>query len=600
VASYIDESQIQQILNSISIVEIVSQYVALKPKGREMVGLCPFHQDHKPSLYVNPSKQIFKCFSCGAGGDVIKFMMLKELLSFSEAVQLLADRAGIQITQRQSPAADNVDRNQMEQLNRWAAQHFRRMYDNPITGKLARDYVASRGISEEVARRFGLGWAPEEWSCLADAALKDSQNIAGLVQVGLLIAKDQGGYYDRFRQRLMFPVLDALGRVIAFGGRTLGDDPAKYLNSPESPIFIKSRALYGLHAAKDAIVKERLAVIVEGYTDCLMAHQQGVKNVVATLGTALTADHVRVLSRYADRIVLVFDSDEAGQRASDRAVEIFLSQNVELRLTTVPEGKDPCDFLLLRGGEAFLDLIARATDALEYKWKATRQRVEQSDTINGRKRAMEDFMALVARTSSLGNMDSISRGFLINHIAKLVAMPAEEVYQRIQQLQKKVSARMQVRGTEDSSREDSRSRSYRQILEVLLNRPDLFPVVQPVLAQPNEITHPDLFPVAQRLWQYCSRGGSGKLSEILAGCESVELCNRMTDMSEEGAARGNYESTLAGALRNLERIKEEDVRREVKQLVSSASEKYGEDAETAMLLDYQSKWVPDPRRVGLK
>ncbi len=566
-----------------------------------MVGLCPFHEDHKPSLYVNPSKQIFKCFSCGTGGDVIKFMMLKELLSFSEAVQLLADRAGIKITQRQnSSPEDSIDRNQLERVNRWAAQIFRKSYDDPVVGKRARDYVASRGITEDVARRFGLGWAPDEWDRMTNAAQREGQNYNGLAQVGLLIPKEQGGYYDRFRQRLMFPVIDALGRVIAFGGRTLGDDPAKYLNSPESPIFIKSRSLYGLHAAKDTIVKERLAVIVEGYTDCIMSHQQGVKNVVATLGTALTADHVRVLSRYADRIVLVFDSDEAGQKASDRAVEIFLSQNVELRLATVPEGKDPCDFLLLRGGEAFLDLIANATDALEYKWKTTRQRVEQSDTINGRKRAVEDFMALVARTSSQGNMDSISRGFLVNHIAKLVAMPAEEVHQRINQLQKKVPQRESPRSTAGQPEEDSRSGSYRQILEVLLNRPDLFPVVKESIPSPEVIAHPILLPIAKRVWHYCSRGGSGKLSEILAGCESIELCNIMTDMAEQGTARGNCESTLAGALRNLKRIEEEDVRREVKQLVSSASEKYGEDTETAMLMDYQSKWVPDPRRVGLK
>jgi DNA primase len=499
-----------------------------------------------------------------------------------------------------SEATDGLDRNQLELINRWAAQYFRKCYDDPVIGQRAREYVASRGIEIDTARRFGLGWARENWDDMTIAAQKSGQNINGLTQVGLLVQKEQGGCYDRFRERLMFPVIDALGRVIAFGGRTLGDDPAKYLNSPESVIFIKSRALYGLHAAKDAIVKERLAVIVEGYTDCIMAHQYGVKNVVATLGTALTADHVRVLSRYADRIVLVFDSDEAGQKASDRAVEIFLAQNVELRLATIPEGKDPCDFLLLRGRDAFQELIDKATDAIEYKWKTTKERVTQSDTINGRKRAVEDFMTLIARTSAQGNMDSISRGFLVNHIAKLVEMPSEEVHQRINQLQKRLPQRNQLNQAEARTEEDARSRSYREILEVLLNRPELFEVVKQVIVSPDDLSHPDLLPIAQRVWRYCSGGGRGTLGEILAGCESVTLCKIMTDMAEQGAVRGNFESTLAGALRNWRRIQNEEARREVKELVLSASKKYGDDTEAAMLMDYQSKCEPDPRRVGLK
>ncbi|MBN2064396.1 MAG: DNA primase, partial [Sedimentisphaerales bacterium] len=283
--TYFEDRHIAEILQATDIVSLVGTYMALKQQGKDFVGLCPFHNDRRPSMYVSPSKQLFKCFSCGAGGDVIKFIMLKERMTFPESVKYLAERANIILPERTgkvaSPAGE-YDRNALEQVNRWAAKYYRCQYDDEQEGQIARDYIASRGISEATSRKFGLGWAGKGWDNLVNAARADNIDLKALHKLGLVIEKDSGGYYDRFRERVMFPVLDSLKRVIAFGGRTLAGDPAKYMNSPESELFDKSSNLYGLHAAKDAIVAEKAAIVVEGYTDCIMAHQRGVCNVVAT------------------------------------------------------------------------------------------------------------------------------------------------------------------------------------------------------------------------------------------------------------------------------------------------------------------------------
>lgn len=605
-AKFIDESSILQVLQAVDIVDVVSGYVALVPKGKEMLGLCPFHNDRRPSMNVSPSKQIFKCFSCGAGGDAIKFVMLKEHMTFPEALEVLAERAGVQLPQRrQETSGSGAGRNVLEAVNRWAAQHFRRLYDAEPTGDRARKYVADRGINEDTARRFGLGWAPDSWDIMKDAAQEGGQRADHLVELGLLIAKDGGGYYDRFRERLMFPVIDALGRIIGFGGRTLGDDPAKYLNSPESVLFQKGQTLYGIHRAKDAIIRSKTAVVVEGYTDCLMAHQFGVDNVVATLGTALTEGHAKALSRYAEKIVLVFDSDQAGEKAADRAIDIFFGQKIEVRLASLPKGKDPCDFLLEQGPEAFADLLAGATEALEYKWQLTRQRIGESETVEGRKKAVDEFLLVVANAASQGHMDAIALGFLENHVAKVVGRSAADVHRQLQQLWHRRGGRGTAgaapsRRRRENVERDSYVAAQRQLLEVLLNKPDLFAMVR------GFVTGPELFrnaidqAIAKRVWDYCSRGGAGPLSEIMATCQDPELCDIMTDLAADGEKRGNYEKTLEGALANLQLEQVEQDRREIRDMVLTAEQDYGEDAEAALLMEFQAKYQPNLRRSGAR
>ncbi|MCF7957837.1 MAG: DNA primase [Phycisphaerae bacterium] len=609
-AALYDDRQIRQVQQAVDIVEVISSYVALKPAGRSMVGLCPFHDDSRPSMRVNPEGQFFKCFACGTGGDAIKFIMLRERMTFPEAIKLLADRSGVKLEEKQqtNQPSGGMDRNHLEKINRWAARYFRSQYENPTLGKSAQDYVANRGITPEIARSFGIGFAPDSWDNLANAARRDNIPLPPLSQLGLLIEKEQGGYYDRFRNRLIFPVLDGLKRVIAFGGRTLADDPAKYLNSPESVLFDKSRSLYGLHAAKDAIVKQKQAIIVEGYTDCIMAHQHDVKNTVATLGTALTPQHAKTLSRYTDRIILMFDSDPAGQKAATRAVDHFLDQPVEVAIVQLPEGKDPCDFLLEGGKDAFMAFVAGAVDALEYKWIQMKTTMEATDSVKGHKMAVEDFLSLVARTATEGHMDKISEGFLLNRVAKLIERPVRMVHETVAQInvRNRRSRHINQNATPSNNvtkiASNSLARSQQQIIEILMTRPELLSNVELVISSPDEIADPQLQQIARRTWDFCRQEERGTLGELMAVCESPELCRLITDMAERGRSYDDPELILSDALANIQHLKSKDERAELRSMISTAKDEFGKEAEGAMLMDIlqRIKENPDPRKAGIR
>ena len=572
-----------------------------------MVGLCPFHDDGKPSMYVSPAKQIFKCFACGTGGNAITFLMRREQMSFPEAVILLAERHGISLPEKEIQHEEGLaDRNTLERVNRWAARFFRSRLEDEQAGASAREYISSRKISADSVRRFGLGLALTDWEVMVKAATDEGVDLNHLSQLGLVIKRDSGGFYDRFRDRLIFPVIDALGRIIAFGGRTLGDDPAKYLNSPESVLFDKSRSLYGLNFAKDAIVKTRTAVVVEGYTDTIMAHQYEVNNVVATLGTSLTSEHARVLSRYADRIILVFDSDDAGRKAADRAIEIFFEQQIEVKIATLPEGSDPGDFLPAYGREAFEEHLAGAVDALDYKWRNTLARLESADTINGRKQAVTEFLGTISAAFGRGTMDGIARGFLLNHVAQLISIPTDEVGRMVRGLDRR-GGRPNAGKTQPVLRQGSgrilngRSRAHREILEVLLNQPQFFPAVAEVMPDPTEeISEPVLLGAADIIWNFYRENPEGNLAQLLARCQSPEMAVVITDLAAAGEERENYINTLNGALENIKRLREENNRQAIKQMAVGEAQQFGPDAQAAMLRDYQSQFRPDPRRIGVR
>jgi DNA primase len=354
-AGMFDNSIVLQVQQANDIVDVISEHVSLKKKGREMVGLCPFHDDHKPSMNVNPVKQIFKCFACGAGGDVFKFIQMRESLTFPQAIERLAERANIQIKPRQktkrapseegqqSEPIENVDPNRLAKANSWAAKYFQHNLKDGKLGKFARDYLAGRQISPESIEKWQLGLAIDSPDGLINEAKAKKAPLKLLAQAGLITAQNQ----DKFVNRLMFTITDVTGRVIGFGGRTLDNNGAKYINSPTTVLFDKSNSLYGLEQARHEIVTTGTAVVVEGYTDCIMAHQFGCGNVVATLGTSLTAGHGRILRRFAKKVVLVFDSDVAGIEAANRALDVCLAQRIDIKLAFVSEGKDPCDFLLV-------------------------------------------------------------------------------------------------------------------------------------------------------------------------------------------------------------------------------------------------------------
>ncbi len=361
----IPEELVEDVQARADIVEVISDYVRLEHKGRNYIGLCPFHQEKTPSFTVTPERQMFYCFGCSVGGNVLKFIMLKENLSFPESVRYLADRVGVHIPDTESHTDDQLDSS--FEINALARDFFRQALAEDGAARTARSYLEKRGIPPVVQDQFQIGFAPSGWDALWGFLRRKGLSDGELVRVGLAVKSERGGVYDRFRNRIIFPVWDLRGRVVGFGGRVLDDSLPKYLNSPETPVFQKGKYLYGLHLAKQAIREEGRAVIVEGYLDTIAAHQYGARNVVAALGTSLTRDQGRLLMRYSMDILVAFDADPAGIKATIRSLDILQDLGCRVGVVSVPDGQDPDDFLRQEGVEAWRRLVAGAIPLFEYK-----------------------------------------------------------------------------------------------------------------------------------------------------------------------------------------------------------------------------------------
>jgi DNA primase len=438
-----------KVLEATDLVEIVSEHVTLQRRGKEFVGLCPFHADHSPSLHVSPAKQIFKCFACGAGGDAIKFIQLREKLGYREALALLAQRAGIDVHVTETDRAAEASREQIRRVLAWARTHFQRNLASP-RGAAALEYALRRGLTRDTIERFGLGLAIDSWDDLLLSAGRAGVSLELLRQAGLAAANESGKVYDRFRNRLVFPICDNLGQPVAFGGRTLGDDAAKYLNSPETALFSKSRVLYALDIARRAIGERHEAVVVEGYMDAVLLHQAGFGHVVATLGTAMTDAHAKLLRRMAERLFLCFDSDQAGLRAADRAVEVALLGGVEVRVVVLDAAKDPADLVVESGPAAFESALAKAVDALEFKWLQT-VRTFGNGSQASRRAAVESLLDFIAKVSAGGGASPLEHGLLVRRLSELLALPPNTVYEMLAARRRGRTARTSDSGSGDDS-----------------------------------------------------------------------------------------------------------------------------------------------------
>ena len=427
----IREDQKNEVQQATDLVRLIGEHVALKPKGKEFACLCPFHDDKNPSMFVSPQKQIFKCFVCGTGGDAFSFVMKYHKMTFPEALKHLADRAGITLDRQASTPQQQQAQSQRQQLasaNARAVEFFQVILRHPEQGQVARDYLANRGISADMIEAFGLGASPDRWDGLVQTLAHRNEDIGPFQNAGLLKQRQDSSAYDAMRHRLIFPICDPLGRPIAFGGRKLREeDEPKYLNSPETLLFNKSATLYGLNLAKKPIIDAKTAVIVEGYTDVIACHQQGQANVVAALGTALTAEHVRELRRYCEKVVLVMDGDAAGQKAADRAVEVFLTEDMDVAIAVLPEGMDP-DSLMKQpdGVDQWRALVASASDALTHQFARVRQQLDQADTVTGRQHAAQAYMDKLSQLG-LAKAGSIRRSLVIQRLAGLLHLGEQAV-----------------------------------------------------------------------------------------------------------------------------------------------------------------------------
>jgi len=368
----ISETTIDQVQARADIVELIGRYVPLKRSGRHFKANCPFHREKTPSFMVNTDKQIFHCFGCGVGGNIFSFLMQHDRLTFPEAVRQLADHVGIHVPEDESGQSRGAQE-ELAGLMEKICRYFERQLLESSKGKMARGYLERRGVSGRTRERFRIGLAPVGWNRLLNAANATGVSAAQLEAVGLVV-QGKTHSYDRFRNRLIFPIFDIRGRVVGFGGRALDDQEPKYLNSPETALYTKGRHLFGLVQAKDAILKAKTAVVVEGYFDCAVLVDAGVLNVVAPLGTALTADQARLLKRYAEVVVLAFDADAAGEQATLRGIDLLIEHGLDVRIAQLPSGVDPDEYVRAEGREQFQQLLEQSSTLFDFLTQTAIQR----------------------------------------------------------------------------------------------------------------------------------------------------------------------------------------------------------------------------------
>ncbi|MCX8053248.1 MAG: DNA primase [Armatimonadetes bacterium] len=402
---------VEEIRERIDLVDVVSQDVHLRKAGRNLVGLCPFHKETSPSFTVNPERQIWRCFgACQEGGDVFSYVMKRDNLTFREALELLARRAGVTIERTEQAVRAHSEKERLYWANAVACDFFRSALS---ASRKAQDYISRRGLTNSAIEKYKLGYAPDSWDALLQHLMRKQVTTAEAVKAGLIVPRESSqGFYDRFRDRLIFPIFDTSDRVIAFGGRTLGDDPAKYLNSPETPIFSKNRTLYGLNWARRAIGNEDRVIVVEGYMDAIAAQEAGFENTVATMGTALTEEHVNVLARFTNNAVLAFDADSAGMAAALRGSPFFERAGFNVRILSMPKGEDP-DSLLRSGDRSlFASLIENAVPVVDYRVSLALSRHDLK-TDEGKTAALKEATAVLAEVES-----AVERERIIRYLAK--------------------------------------------------------------------------------------------------------------------------------------------------------------------------------------
>ncbi len=575
-----DYNLISRIQQANDIVDIVGEHLSLRRKGREMVGLCPFHDDHRPSLYVNPAKQIFKCFACGAGGDVLKFVQMRENLTFPQAVERLAQRAGIELPRtktraQQTAPSDGVDPNELARVNAWAAKLFQANLANGQKGKFAREYIAARRITPQSVKNWQLGLALATSDDLVNKAKAKDIPTKLLEAAGLVVGNQSpAGIIDKFVNRLMFPITDVTGRVIGFGGRAFDDTGAKYINSPATALFDKSSSLYGLTHARHQIVATGTAVIVEGYTDCIMAHQLSCNNVVAILGTSFTTGHGRILRRYAKKVVLLYDSDTAGIEAANRALEVCLAQHIDIELAFVPEGKDPCDFLLAAGKEPFDKIIEKAVNVFRFKWNRLINSFGPDQTVVDKKRAVEEFLQTIAIAMLAGNLSVVDKGLLVNQLSAILGIQSREINAELTRRIRTAARTASYQDPDSAQKQKMHSIDFgqglaataqREILEVVLNQPNLFAQVKKSIT-PEDFDVPILNQTAALIFETLNAEPKANLQTIIGGTDSVTVADAIVQLAQAGEEKGNLESRLAGALEALQRIKNKTITGDIKEV----------------------------------
>lgn len=512
-AGRIPQSFIDDLINRVDIVEVIDARVPLKKSGRDFSACCPFHNEKTPSFTVSQSKQFYHCFGCGAHGSAIGFLMEYDHLEFPDAVEELARLAGVPVPREAGlPQQGKRQGPDYYQILHQASQFYQQQLREHPQASRAVDYLKQRGLSGEIAARFGMGYAPPGWDNLATTLAADHQLAAH--QLGLLVERESGGFYDRFRDRIMFPILDRRGRIIGFGGRVMGDETPKYMNSPESDVFHKGQELYGLYEARKQVRDLNSLLVVEGYMDVVALAQHGVANAVATLGTATTAEHLERLFRVVAKVIFCFDGDNAGRKAAWRALENALPvmrQGREAHFLFLPDGEDPDTLIRKEGRQRFIDRVAQSVPLSDFFYEGLKQRVD-TRTHEGRIR-----LADTARPLLLKLPDDLFRDMMINRLADITRLDSQTIQERIL----------------DQTR--SGNKPQRPLPKVRQQRSLVGTAIQLLLHQPSLASLVNLPP----RWQTLDQKGIALLIELIEllqeqpNCQTGAILEHWRERSEE-------------------------------------------------------------------
>ncbi len=550
-----DSDTKERVRAATDIVDLIGSRLELRRQGRNYVALCPWHADSRPSLQINSERQTWKCWVCDIGGDVFSYLMQDEGLSFPEALKVLAERAGIALAakrgSRRPPDAPDVKAEMFRALA-WADDLFHQYLLESSEGEAARQYLEGRGITAESIKSFGIGLAPDSWSTLVDTGAAQKLSPHVLESAGMVIRRDRGGYYDRFRNRLMFPIRDREKRTIAFGGRILpgAEEGAKYINSPETRLFQKSQQLYGFDLAHSSVRRAKQALVMEGYTDVIVAHQCGVENSVAVLGTALGQPHLKLLRHYCDSVVLLLDGDEAGQKRSDDVLELFLHAQIDVRVLTLPDGMDPADFLLQHGRDELHELIQSAADALEFKMRRVSRGFDPLVDTHRANQAVEEMLTLLAKVPHSGLISNdafrLRQNQVLPRLARKFSIPEDVLRQRLTALRNRQS-RYQRRPEADENnakrllRPGDLSPYERELLELII----VAPQVAPMALERVQSGWLECDAARQMLdaYQQLEFGGQSlEFESVLVALEDSSLKSLLVTLHEQANAKLRYTS----------------------------------------------------------
>jgi DNA primase len=536
----------EQVRQATDIVELVGKHLELRRAGRGYVGRCPWHDDRRPSLQVNPDRQTWKCWVCDIGGDVFSFVMKREGCDFVEALKMLADRAGITLgpsQQKKAAPGSPDDKNTLYQCCDWAAKQFHEFLLRAESAEIARQYVEERNITPASVERFKVGFSPNDWGWILDRARNTPFSPKVLEAVGLVGKSDRSGnYYDRFKGRVIFPIRDTQARTIAFGGRILpklaDENAAKYVNSPETRLYTKSDTLYALDIVRNNISKSRQLTVVEGYTDVILCHQHGVDNVVACCGTALNERHIRLLKRFADTVYLVLDGDAAGQSRTNDILELFVAAQMDLRIMTLPEELDPAEFMEERGGEAFRKLLGGAIDALEHKIRTATRGIDLARDTHRANLALEDILTTIARGMPPGTIDAagLRAQQLIARLARQFALDEGDVRTRFNQLRRGVKSKYEdlsqpVDPAAGDHKLSALSPTEIELVEILVLHPELAPTALSDLAD-DDLASGTSREIIQTYRRLEEGGQSLAFNTVLAEIEDPQLKHVLVELDD--------------------------------------------------------------------